>query len=112
MATHKKRQTKPRPFLRGVINVPVGKSGFGEYIDLSDQIPADADCIIVLVNSGGGLNAGHPKPVGFVMLPHQLYLEDLEELIETQTRENRSPIWITAIPIRSSEYIDIWTQKD
>ena len=101
-----------RHLLGGSIKVPVRKSGFGKYLDLDGLIPADANCIMVLLNSGGGLNAGWPKPIGFIKLTHQLYVEDLKELLEAQAKENpdfANTRWVTICPIRSSEYVDVWS---
>lgn len=115
----KKRTKAGRPsglsvtaLLGGSIKVPVRKSCFGKYLDLDGLIPDAADCIMVLLNSGGGLNAGWPKPVGFIKLTHQLYVEDLKELLESQAKENPDSFdtrWVTICPIRSSEYVDVWS---
>lgn len=109
----------PTPLLGGAIQVPVREGAFGKYLDLSGKLPSDADCIMILVNSGGGLNAGFPKPVGFVRLTHQLYLKDLEKLLAEQAKNAAehdyccpNTLWVTAIPIRSSEYVDIWANSD
>lgn len=99
--------------LGGSIKVPVRKSGFGKYLDLDGLIPPDANCIMVLLNSGGGLNAGWPKPIGFIKLTHQLYVADLENLLREQAAQHdgftSGTRWITVCPIRSSEYVDVWS---
>lgn len=103
--------------LGGFIGAPVRRDNtFGPWIDLGGRIPEEADCIMVLVNSGGGLNAGYPKPVGFLKLTHQLYLRDIEELLKAQAENDAQSFsngtrWITVVPIRSKEYVDVWTRQ-
>lgn len=100
----------------GFIQVPVRRDKtFGRYLDLTGKIPVDADCIMVMVNSGSGLNAGYPKPVGFLRLTHQLYLRDIEELLKAQSENDKNTWlagtkWVTIAPICSSEYVDVWSQ--
>lgn len=110
------KSVKPTPLLGGFIKVPVQKSQFGKYLDLTGLIPDEADCIMVMLNSGGGLNAGWPKPIGFVRLTHQLYLADIEKLL-TQQAENALKAngwvsetrWVTVAPMRSADYVDVWS---
>jgi len=71
---------------------------------------------MVLLNSGGGINAGWPKPVGFLKLPHQLYLADLEKLLTDQAKSSDlaqlytvGTRWVTVIPLRSKDYVDVWS---
>ena len=101
----------------GFVRVPVRRDKtFGRWLDLTDKIPADANCIMVMVNSGVGLNAGYPKPVGFLRLSHQLYLRDIEELLKAQSENDaqsfsNGTLWVTVAPIRSGEYVDVWSKN-
>jgi len=54
--------------------------------------------MIVAVNNGRGLN---PQSV---MLTHQLYRERIDEILA----EHPDATEITVIPIRSSEYRNVW----
>jgi len=100
--------------LNGQIKVPVAKSSFGDYLNFNGLIPPDCDCVMVLINTGGGLNAGLPQPVGFLKLSHQIYVKDIEALIERFDRQrdnvqNAADIrWITVCPVRSKDHLDIW----
>jgi hypothetical protein len=102
--------------LGGFVQVPIRESTFGKYLGLDSCIPRDCDAIMVLLNSGGGLNAGWPKPIGFLRLPHQLYLADLEKLLKDQAKDAdiaklyvNGTRWITVIPLRSKDYVDVWS---
>lgn len=104
------------PLLGGFIQVPVRESAFGKYLDLTGRIPKDATCIMVMLNSGGGLNAGWPKPIGFLRLTHQLYLKDVEKLLREQAKNTEDAVftvggtlWVTVAPIRPEEYVDVWS---
>lgn len=91
-------------------------STFGDYFNLQGHIPADCDCILVMVNTGSGLNVGWPQPVGFVKLAHQLYLRDLIQLIEDWHKQRASVdqlsapnLWrVMVAPLRSAEYLTVW----
>lgn len=104
--------TASNTLLGGTIKVPVRESRFGPQLDLDGLIPDGADCVMVLLNSGGGLHAGFPKPIGFLKLPHQLYVSDLEALLKEQAAQNPEfyahPYWVTVVPVRSAEYVDVW----
>ena len=72
---------------------------------------------MVLINTGGGINAGMPQPVGFLKLTGQIYVKDLEELIEHYERaqdtaqsafSQRLLQWITICPVRAKDHFDIW----
>lgn len=102
----------------GQLKVPVAKSSFGDFLNLDGLIPDECDTLMVLINTGGGINAGFPQPVGFMKLTHQVYVKDIEALIERYDRERdnaqyafsmRPPLrWITVCPVRSKEHLDIW----
>lgn len=102
--------------LNGNIKVPVAKSHFGDYLKLDGLIPSECDCVMILVNTGGGLNAGFPQPVGFLKLTHQIYVKDIQELVERwhASRDNAQmlgapDLWrVTAVPVNSKHYVDLW----
>lgn len=102
--------------LNGHLLAPVASSHFGDYLDLTGLIPIECDSVMVMVNTGGGLNAGYPQPVGYLKLPHQLYVRDIIEMIELwrMQRDNAqslgSPdLWrITVAPVRSVEFVNLW----
>ncbi len=80
---------------RTIVKPETIPTDFGHMIKL--PVPNDCDLIIVCTNNGGGL-----VPVR-LLLPHQLYREDLKKLVEqTNARE------ITIIPARSEEYFDVF----
>lgn len=102
----------------GKIKAPVVDSRFGPVLNLTGLIPDDCDCVMVLINSGSGINAGVPQPVGFMKLPGQIYVKDLEAMMELNDRNRAIPgrevsrchdvRWITLCPVRAKEYLDIW----
>lgn len=98
--------------LNGQIKVPVAASRFGDFLNLEGLIPPECDCVMVMVNTGSGLNAGFPQPVGFLKLSHQIYVKDLRELIEKWHRQRddvfQSLHWVTIAPICSKHHLDIW----
>ncbi len=102
----------------GQIKVPVVETTFGPQLNLEGLIPPDCDCVMVLINTGGGINAGMPQPVGFLKLSHQIYVKNLEEMIERHDR-NQDTVqrafstpaalrWITVCPVRSKDHLNIW----
>lgn len=103
----------------GQLKAPVVKTHFGDMLQLDGLIPADCDCLMVLINTGGGINAGNlPRPVGFMRLTHQVYVKDVEGLIERHDRMHDNaqhafsmppPLrWITVCPVRSRDHLHIW----
>jgi hypothetical protein len=102
--------------LNGHLLVPVASSHFGDYLNLEGLIPVECDCVMVMVNTGGGLNAGYPQPVGFLKLSHQLYVRDINEMIERWHLQQdnaqslgRPDLWrITVAPVRSAEFVNLW----
>jgi hypothetical protein len=104
------REAGPMP--AGDVTVPVSESNFGDYLNLRGLIPDEADAVMVMLNAGGGLNAGFPQPVGFLRLPHQLYVRDLETLLKEQAGQHgHGTLWVTVAPVRSGEYLDVWRAK-
>jgi hypothetical protein len=57
-------------------NVDKHKDNFGVNIDFSDVIPADATLVLLLTNDGTGYRTEG------VCLPHQIYLEKLQKLVD------------------------------
>ena len=103
----------------GQIKAPVVNTPFGDVLKLDGLINQECDCLMVLINTGDGINAGHlPQPVGFMKLTHQVYVADIEALIEkyecahdnTQHAFSMPPPlrWITVCPVRSKDHLDIW----
>lgn len=102
----------------GQIKAPVVESSFGPRLNLTGLIPADCDCVMVLINTGSGINAGMPQPVGFLKLTGQIYVKDLEEMIERHERNQDTAQhafnmaadlrWITICPVRAKDHFDIW----
>lgn len=93
------------------------ESSFGPRLNFTGLIPADCDCVMVLINTGGGINAGTPQPVGFLRLTGQIYVRDVEDLIEHYERQqdtaqrafSQVPLrWITICPVRAKDYLNIW----
>ena len=107
-----KETTAAVKLANGYVRVPVRPTPFGDNLDLRNHLPADCDTIMVMVNSGGGLNAGFPQPVGFLKLTHQLYLRDIEKLIELQTEQSNALLWVTIAPVRSAEFFSVWSAFD
>lgn len=72
------------------------KNNFGTVIKF--KVPDDCGAVVLCANYGGGL-----KPLK-ILLPHQIYKEDLEKLLEDRTIRE-----VVVIPIRSEEYLTIAT---
>lgn len=100
--------------VKRLLRVPAVKTPFGEMLKLAGLIPLDCDCVMVLVNFGGGLTAGL-SPVGFLRLPHQVYVEDLARMIERHERQQDMPygsssriLEIVICPVRTDDYVIAW----
>lgn len=74
---------------RYVTPVPIRDSYFGKYYDLSNAFEGKVESVVVATDNYG-LN-----PVR-IMLPHQLYLETAEKLIDAYG--SKGGIWV--LPIR------------
>jgi hypothetical protein len=66
---------------------------FGDSFSIKDKIPKDCQSIVVGVNTGTGI-----KPLR-LMMPHQLYAEDVKKIFN----EYGNTASIAIIPIRSYE---------
>jgi hypothetical protein len=69
-------------------------SCFGEYADIKTEHSA----MIVMANDGYGL-----KPLS-VLLPHQLYLKDIKEMLKIHNQ-----IWV--VPVDSAKYQKVAEKK-
>lgn len=72
---------------------------FGEMLCL--DLPKDVSAVILCVNEGYGL-----VPLE-IRLPHQVYKEKIEEYAKKYPRAES----FVVIPVRSSEYIQVWQDK-
>lgn len=76
-------------------NTEIRKSQFGDRYVI--DVPGSCDAVVLCTNSGKGM-----RPFGLCM-PHQIYVDKVEKAIE----ERPDTRWVTVIPVRSFEYIDI-----
>lgn len=103
----------------GTLNVPVVKTNFGDQLDLKGLIPPDCDTVMVAFNTGSGIQSGNPIPIGFLRLTHQIYVQDLQQLLAQYSaladsvshsfnlpRPVRS---IMILPFRAKEMVQAWT---
>lgn len=77
---------------------------FGEWFDSSDVKPKSNnvyDAVILCKNNGTGLD-----PL-YLRLPHQIYRKDLKDILAEfpDTKD------LVAIPVNSSDYINLWEEK-
>jgi len=89
---------------RKKFNVGLYDSHFGKYFRLRNKIPEDCDLIVVCTNDGSGLI---PKKV---LLPHQLYLKDVNILLKELGVSYHKQV--TIIPVRSEECIDLLKKEN
>lgn len=101
----------------GLLEAPVMKTAFGDALNLRGLIPEDCDCVLILVNTGAGLSTGWPEPVGFLKLSHQVYVREIESLIDrhraSQDFHHSTALWrISVCPVRSKDYLTIWERSN
>jgi hypothetical protein len=83
--------------------MPLKLTSFQTHFGKSIRIPMPPDCnvMVVCVNEGYGL-----MPLR-VSLPHQLYESTVKEILA----EHPAARWITCIPARSEDYVDVWESE-
>jgi len=76
----------------------VNDKTFGKFFDFRKDIPEGCDVVIVCVNDGTGLK---PKKL---LLPHQVYLRDINKLLKEAGGCYKQ---VTVVSARSKDYIDL-----
>jgi hypothetical protein len=79
--------------------------GFSEFTGQQALIPMpkyeECNIVIICSNNGSGLRPWR------LFLPHQFYESCLQELLD----ERPDTRWITVVPARSADYVDIWRSQ-
>ena len=82
---------------------------FGLVFDASDvpsKVRNTYNIVVLCTNNGSGL-----KPYR-LLLPHQIYKKDLQEILAQDAREHGRAIdSIVAIPGHSEDYINLWEDR-